>query len=63
MKFLPPFLFQKIEVYVAVREIAKTVYMVTSSKWRRCSSPVVMGPYRLLLFSSIVPLLRGTKEF
>ena len=40
--------------YQTVREIAKTVYMVTSSKWRRSSSPVVMGPFRLLLFSSIV---------
>ena len=39
---------------LTVREIAKTDYMVTSSKWRRCSSPVVMGPFRLLLFSSIV---------
>ena len=39
---------------MTVREIAKIVYMVTSSKWRRCSSPVVMGLFRLLLFSSIV---------
>ena len=44
----------KSNVLCSVREIAKTVYMVTSSKWRRCSSPVVMGPFRLLLFSSIV---------
>jgi hypothetical protein len=40
-----------------VREIAKNVYLVTSSKWRRCFrllESVVMGPFRLLPFGSIV---------
>ena len=37
----------------AVREIAKTVYMVTSSKWRRCSKLLEFlcyGPFSSVTF-------------
>ena len=50
----PDFSQDTIPMQCTVRKIAKTVYMVTSSKWRRCLSPVVMDPFHLLLFSSIV---------